>query len=29
MRNYFNPGWIKDLKARTLKTAEEILQALN
>jgi hypothetical protein len=29
MRNYLNLGWIKDRKTRTLKTAKEILQALN
>jgi len=26
MRNYFNPAWISDLKERTLKAAEEILE---
>jgi intergrase/recombinase len=25
MRHYFNPAWITDLKARTLRTCEEIL----
>ena len=28
MRNYFNPAWIKDLKERTLRAAEEILKKI-
>jgi len=29
MRTHPNPIWIKDLKTRTLKTANEILQNIN
>jgi hypothetical protein len=29
MRNYFNPAWISDLQARTLKAADEILAKIS